>query len=201
MQPRQAPRTSRRPRHRVPGGADRDGWRPVTCPPDGGRGEHLLEGSRIGAHGSGASAGQYSGGCRAFDCETRGPEQRANEGPLRAVAMEAAKELEVMSGNRRLPMTSARWVVSPGRDSSFDSYETALQHLAGPSLPATGEVYWNDAFVDLRLDYAIDSARQTACRFASMGFARRPASCRHGRRTSRKTTARDSSRSLVRRAA
>jgi len=85
-------------------------------------------------------------------------EPRANEGPLRAVAMEAAKELEVMSGTRRLPMTSARWVVSPGRDSSFDSYETALQHLAGPSLPAAGEVYWNDAFVDLRLDYAIDSA-------------------------------------------
>ena len=49
-------------------------------------------------------------------------------------------------------------VASPGRDSSFDSYETALQHLAGPSLPAAGEVYWNDAFVDLRLDYAIDSA-------------------------------------------
>ncbi len=63
-----------------------------------------------------------------------------------------------MSGNRRLPMTSARWVVSRGGDSSFDSYETALEHLAGPSLPAAGEVYWNDAFVDLRLDYGIVSA-------------------------------------------
>lgn len=82
-------------------------------------------------------------------------EQGANEGPLRAVALEAVKDLEVMSGNRRVPMRSARWVVSPGRDSSFDSYETALAHLAGPSLPAAGEVYWNDAFVDLRLDYGI----------------------------------------------
>jgi len=74
------------------------------------------------------------------------------------VALEAVKELEVMSGNRRLPMTSATWVVSPGRDSSFNSYETALAHVAGPSLPTTGEVYWNDAFVDLRLDYGIVSA-------------------------------------------
>lgn len=81
--------------------------------------------------------------------------QGANEGPLRAVALEAVKELEVMSGTRRLPMSSAKWVVSPGRDSSFDSYETALAHLAGPSLPTAGEVYWNDAFVDLRLDYGI----------------------------------------------
>src|SRR6185503_16185176 len=87
-----------------------------------------------------------------------GAQQPANEGPLRAVAMEAAEELDVMSGNARLPMTSAKWVIAPGRDSSFDSYETAVQHLAGPSLPAAGEVYWNDAFVDLRLDYAIASA-------------------------------------------
>jgi hypothetical protein len=85
-------------------------------------------------------------------------EQGANEGPLRAVALEAVKDLEVMSGNRRLPMTSATWVVSPGRDSSFNSYETALAHLAGPSLPTAGEVYWNDAFVDLRLDYGIVAA-------------------------------------------
>ena len=84
--------------------------------------------------------------------------QGTNEGPLRAVALEAVKDLEVMSGDRRLPMMSARWVVSPGRDSSFDSYETALKHLAGPSLPTEGEVYWNDAFVDLRLDYGIVSA-------------------------------------------
>ena len=81
----------------------------------------------------------------------------ANEGPLRAVALEAVKNFEVMSGNRRLPMPAARWVVSPGGDSFFRSYETALEHLAGPSLPAAGEVYWNDAFVDLRLDYGIVS--------------------------------------------
>ena len=84
--------------------------------------------------------------------------QGANEGPLRAVALEAVKELDLMSGNRRLPMPSAKWVVSPGRDSSFDSYETALAHLAGPALPAAGDVYWNDAFVDLRLDYGIVAA-------------------------------------------
>ena len=85
-------------------------------------------------------------------------EQGANEGPLRAVALEAAKELEVLSGTRRLPMSSAKWVVSRGGDSSFNSYETALEHLAGPSLPTAGDVYWNDAFVDLRLDYGIASA-------------------------------------------
>ncbi len=67
-------------------------------------------------------------------------------------------------------MTSARWVVSPGRDSSFDSYETALQHLAGPPLPAAGEVYWNDAFVDLRLDYAIASAAPDGLSVRFNGF-------------------------------
>jgi len=87
-----------------------------------------------------------------------GASQGANEGPLRAVALEAVKNLDVMSGDRRLPMKSATWVVSPGRDPSFNSYETALAHLAGPSLPTAGDVYWNDAFVDLRLDYGIESA-------------------------------------------
>jgi hypothetical protein len=92
-------------------------------------------------------------------------EQGANEAPLRAVALEAAKELDVMSGNRRLPASSAKWVVSRAGDSSFDSYETALEHLAGPSLPAAGEVYWNDVFVDLRLDYEIVSPDGLSVRF------------------------------------
>jgi len=92
-------------------------------------------------------------------------EQGANEAPLRAVALETAKELEVMSANRRLPTSSAKWVVSRGGDSSFNSYEAALEHLAGPSLPAAGEVYWNDAFVDLRLDYGSVSPGDLSVRF------------------------------------
>jgi hypothetical protein len=85
---------------------------------------------------------------------------RASDGVLRAVALDAAKNFDVMSDDRRLPMQSAKWVASPGSDTSFDSFDAAVAHLAGPSLPPDRDVFWNDAFVDVRLDYPIGANRE-----------------------------------------
>jgi hypothetical protein len=47
--------------------------------------------------------------------------------------------------------------ISLASDRSFDSYATALAHVEGPPLPTTTDLYWNQGFFDVELDYPIPS--------------------------------------------
>ena len=67
---------------------------------------------------------------------------------------------EIDEGNVRLPKPSvidAR--VSLESDKSFASYEEALAHVTGPRLPDETELYWDQAMLDVLLDYRIQSDR------------------------------------------
>src|SRR5438874_8067115 len=49
--------------------------------------------------------------------------------------------------------------VSLESDKSFASYEQALAHLAGPRLPSTMELYWEQGLLDVLFEYPIGSDR------------------------------------------
>jgi hypothetical protein len=58
------------------------------------------------------------------------------------------------------PLASPQLVdarISLESDRSFGSYETALAHLKGPPVPADSDVYWEQALLDVLLEYAIRS--------------------------------------------
>jgi hypothetical protein len=67
---------------------------------------------------------------------------------------------EIDEGNTPLPKPSvidAR--VSLESDKSFASYEEALAHVTGPRLPDGTDLYWDQAMLDVLLDYRIQSDR------------------------------------------
>jgi hypothetical protein len=71
-----------------------------------------------------------------------------------------ADSLELEENDSRLPkprVAAAR--VSLESDHSFTSYEQARAHLAGPGLPPGAEVIWNQALLDVLLEYPIHSER------------------------------------------
>jgi hypothetical protein len=68
--------------------------------------------------------------------------------------------LEVYEADTFLPrpkVTATR--VSLPSDRSFESYEAALANLTGPALPTDTTVFWNQAMLDVLLDYPIQSER------------------------------------------
>ena len=77
-----------------------------------------------------------------------------------AASLWIADPIEILEGEERLPaprIVALR--VSLPSDRSFSSYEQALAHLAGPPLPEDTELPWNQALLDVHLDYEIDSAQ------------------------------------------
>ncbi len=60
-------------------------------------------------------------------------------------------------------------------DRSFETYAGAVQHITGPPLPAETELIWQQAMLDVLLEYPIDSD--------SASFSIRPALARLGIRT------------------
>lgn len=84
--------------------------------------------------------------------------------------------LQLYEAGRRLPDGSvAAAVVSLPSDRSFASYDSALAHVTGPPLPESTEIVWQQASIDVLLEYPIqsDSAR----------FAMRPALAQLGLHT------------------
>ena len=69
-----------------------------------------------------------------------------------------ADALEFYEGDTRLgaPVIVAARVSLPG-DKSFASFEEASAHLRGPPLPVTTEIPWNQALIDVWLEYPIAS--------------------------------------------
>src|SRR4030095_11404813 len=67
---------------------------------------------------------------------------------------------EIQENDRTLPkpkIVGAR--VSLESDKSFASYESALAHLMDPRLPNTMDLYWDQAMLDVLMDYPIQSDR------------------------------------------
>ncbi|HEY2012244.1 MAG TPA: hypothetical protein VGH38_02030, partial [Bryobacteraceae bacterium] len=67
--------------------------------------------------------------------------------------------IELYENDERLPgkprVAAAR--LSLESDRSFASYETALSHITGPTLPADTNVVWNQAMLDVNFEYPIHS--------------------------------------------
>ncbi|HXV87083.1 MAG TPA: HupE/UreJ family protein [Gemmatimonadales bacterium] len=87
-----------------------------------------------------------------------------------AGSMELQENGVRLSGERIL---AAR--VSLPSDGSFAEYATALAHVTGPPLPVTTELMWQQALLDVLLDYPITSEQSR--------FAMRPTLARLGLRT------------------
>ena len=73
-----------------------------------------------------------------------------------------ADSIEVYEGNTRLAMPQVvETRVSLPSDNSFASYEEALAHVTGPSLPAGTQIVRDQAMLDALLDYPIHSDRSS----------------------------------------
>jgi hypothetical protein len=79
---------------------------------------------------------------------------------LQAAAAATAKEIELYENGVRLtPSARAAARISQPSDQSFESYAKALANIAGPKLPDTTDVFWNQGFFDAHLEYPIRSER------------------------------------------
>ena len=101
---------------------------------------------------------------REIDFPLRGPGYldlaRMDEYLRDAAIQWIAQFTEIEESGTTLPkpeIVAAR--VSLESDKSFASYEDALAHLGGPRLPDSTDLYWEQAMLDLRLDYPIQSDR------------------------------------------
>jgi hypothetical protein len=99
---------------------------------------------------------------REVDFPTRGPGyldlDRIDEYLRDAATQWIAQFTEIDEGSTPLPkpaIVDAR--VSLESDKSFASYDEALAHLRGPRLPDKIDLYWEQAMLDVRLDYPIHS--------------------------------------------
>jgi hypothetical protein len=81
-----------------------------------------------------------------------------------------SRDIEVYEGDVKLPaprVTAVR--VSLPSDRSFGSYDAALAHVTGAPLPAETEIVWNQALLDVMLEYPIVSDRSTFSIRPSLG--------------------------------
>jgi hypothetical protein len=67
---------------------------------------------------------------------------------------------EIEEGDRLLPRPRiAAAQISVESDKSFASYDEAVAHVTGPRLPSNLDLYWDQALLDVLLDYPIESDR------------------------------------------
>ncbi len=63
----------------------------------------------------------------------------------------------IEDGERLMQFEAANGLISLPSDKSFDSYENAIAHLRGARIPENTQIYYNQGFLDLELNYAIKS--------------------------------------------
>lgn len=102
------------------------------------------------------------GAMRDVGYPTRGPGYldlaRVNASLREAASLWIADEVELYEDDVRLPAPRIVAVlVSLPSDRSFGSYEEALAHVTGPTLPSDTELYWSQGMLDVWLDYPIQS--------------------------------------------
>jgi hypothetical protein len=101
---------------------------------------------------------------------------QAIDGPLRAVAGDVAKNLDVMAGERPLPLPSVAWAVLPRPDASFDTYEAARARFAAPGalVDARANIDPSKGLLDLQFEYPTASAEgHVSVRFNGLRAANR----------------------------
>ena len=91
-----------------------------------------------------------------------------------AATLWIADNIEIFEGETLLAYPRVVEVqVSLPSDRSFGSYDSALAHVMGPRLPSDMELYWNQQFLDVLLEYTIASDRSAFSirpRFSRLGL-------------------------------
>lgn len=78
---------------------------------------------------------------------------------LRAATAATARQIELYENGAPLaPVRSEARIALPS-DSSFSSYDAARAHLHGPTLAPDTDLYWNQGFLDVALEYPVTSPR------------------------------------------
>ena len=100
---------------------------------------------------------------------------RADRSLRDAALLWLARDITLYEGDRALgpPALAAARAALPS-DRSFVAYESALAGVTGPPLPPDTTLVWNQAYLDVLLDYAIESDRSA--------FSIRPSLARLGGR-------------------
>jgi hypothetical protein len=83
--------------------------------------------------------------------------ERVDEGMTRAVGAVTRDFVLHENGARLVPDHAAMRISLPSEEAS-GSYEQARAHIAGPPLPPTTNVFWNQGYFDVHLRYPIGSA-------------------------------------------
>jgi hypothetical protein len=70
-----------------------------------------------------------------------------------------ADSIELYEGERRLPLTIVAVRASIPSDRSFETFESALGHVRGPPLPASTQLVWQQALLDVLFEAPIESQK------------------------------------------
>jgi len=76
---------------------------------------------------------------------------------LQQAAAAVARQIELRADGVPLAPTVRHARVSVLSDHSFESYDAAAAHLAGPPLPVETNLFWNQGFFDAEIEYPIAS--------------------------------------------
>ena len=74
---------------------------------------------------------------------------------LTRAAQSVARELTLYRDGVRLTPDRAAMRISQPSENAFGSFEQARDHIAGPALPDTSDVFWNQGYFDVHLKYPI----------------------------------------------
>lgn len=78
---------------------------------------------------------------------------------LQRATVSTSRQIELREDGDPLAPVESHGRISLLSDRSFQSYEAALAHMQGPPLPLDTDLFWNQGFFDVQLDYPIRSAR------------------------------------------
>jgi len=78
---------------------------------------------------------------------------------LREAAVATARQIELFENGGQLAPARFEARIALLSDRSFQSYATARAHLRGPKLPPDTDLYWNQGFLDVELEYPLKSPR------------------------------------------
>jgi hypothetical protein len=97
-----------------------------------------------------------------FSLPKRGPgylDLERVDAKLKQAAAATGRVIELSADGALLTPATREVRLSLLSDRSFASYSSALAHLQGPSLPVTTDLFWNQGFFDVQLEYLLQSPR------------------------------------------
>ena len=97
-----------------------------------------------------------------FSLPKRGPgylDLERVDAKLKQAAAATGRLIELSADGALLAPTTREVRLSLLSDRSFASYSSALAHLQGPSLPVATDLFWNQGFFDVQLEYVLQSPR------------------------------------------